>query len=116
MRQLVERQGWSWFILSAKHGLLDPERKTEPYDKTLETMTKTEQESWATAVMDTLESHLDGVCTIVVFAGTTYREHLVPDLRHRGIKVHVPMEGMRQGQRLAWLNAQLARLEEPRGK
>ena len=115
-RELVESQGWPWFILSAKHGLLDPERRTEPYDKTLTTMNGAEQEEWAAAVIDALKSHLVEVRSVVIFAGETYRKHLAPDLCSRGIEVHVPMEGLRQGEQSAWLNAQLARFEEPRGR
>lgn len=113
-RQLVESQGWPWFILSAKHGLLDPERMTEPYDKTLKTMNKVEQEEWAETVMDALHPCLAGVRSVVIFAGEVYRQHLEPELRRRCIEVHVPMEGLRQGEQLAWLSAQLARLRKPR--
>lgn len=83
---------------------------------TLNNMGDAERREWAKTVMDALEPRLARVRSVVIFAGETYRKHLVPDLRHRGIKVHVPMEGMRQGQRLAWLNAQLARPKKPRGK
>ena len=115
-RELVESQGWPWFILSAKHGLLDPERRTEPYDMTLNNMGAAERREWAKTVMDALEPRLTGVRSIVIFAGETYRKHLAPDLCSRGIEVHVPMEGLLQGEQLAWLNAQLARLKKRRGK
>ena len=62
--------------------------------------------------MDALRPRLAGVRSVVVFAGETYREHLEPELRRRGIAVHVPMEGLLQGQQLAWLNAQSARPEK----
>ena len=104
-RQIIEREGWSWFILSAKHGLLEPEQEIEPYDMTLNTMSAAERREWAKIVMDTLQPRLAGVRSVVVFAGEAYRQHLVPELRRRGIAVHVPMEGLRQGQQLAWLSA-----------
>ena len=113
-RELVESQGWPWFILSAKHGLLDPKRKTEPYDKTLNTMAAAERKEWAETVMDALHPRLAGVRVVVIFAGEVYRKYLEPELRRRGIEVQVPMEGLRQGEQLAWLSAQLALLEEPK--
>ena len=113
-RELVESQGWPWFILSAKHGLLDPKRMTEPYDKTLNTMGAVERREWADTVMDALRPRLAGVGSVVVFAGEVYRQHLEPELRRRCIEVHVPMEGLRQGEQLAWLSAQLARLRKPK--
>lgn len=113
-RQIVESQGWPWFILSARHGLLDPERRTEPYDKTLNTMGAVERREWAETVMDALHPRLAGVRSVVIFAGEVYRQHLEPELRRRCIEVHVPMEGLRQGEQLAWLSAQLARLRKPK--
>ena len=107
-RLLVEREGWPWFILSAKHGLLDPEREIEWYDMTLDTMGAHARRDWARMVMNTLERHLACVRSVVIFAGARYREHLEPAIRGRGIEVHVPMEGLRQGEQSAWLNAQLA--------
>lgn len=65
----MESQGWPWFILSAKHGLLDPERMTEPYDKTLNTMGAVERREWAETVMDALHPRLAGVRSVVIFAG-----------------------------------------------
>lgn len=115
-RRLVEREDWPWFILSAKHGLLDPERKIEWYDMTLDTMSAQARRDWARRVMNALEPHLSGARSVVIFAGENYRRHLAPELRDRNIEVHVPVEGLRQGQQLAWLNAQLAQLDEPGGK
>ncbi len=110
----MESQGWPWFILSAKHGLLDPERMTEPYDKTLNTMSAAERREWAETVMDALHPRLARVRVVVIFAGEVYRKYLEPELRRRGIEIQVPMEGLRQGEQLAWLSAQLARLKKPR--
>ena len=106
-RRLVEREGWPWFILSAKHGLLGPERRIEWYDMTLETMSAQARRDWARRVMNSLDPHLASVRSIVIFAGARYREHLEPALRSRGIEVHV--RSLRQGNQLQWLNDQLAR-------
>ena len=106
-RRLVEREGWPWFILSAKHGLLDPEREIEWYDMTLDTMGAHARRDWARTVMNALERHLAGVRSVVIFAGARYREHLEPALRGRGIEVHI--RSLRPGNQLQWLNEQLAR-------
>ena len=105
-RRLVEREGWPWFILSAKHGLLDPERMTECYDMTLNNMGTAERREWAITVMDALKPRLAGVRSVIVFAGENYRKHLVPELRRRGIEVHV--RSLKPGKQLKWLNDQLA--------
>lgn len=105
-RALVEAQGWPWFILSAKHGLVDPEQVIEPYEKTLNTMRVAERRDWAAGCRNALEAHLADVKSVVFFAGAKYREYLVPALVGRGIEVHVPMEGLRIGEQLAWLDRQ----------
>ena len=103
-RTLVEAQGWPWFILSAQHGLLHPDKEIAPYEKTLNTMRKAERQAWASDVMEALERHLGAVRTIVFFAGQRYREFFVPKLQKRGIQCDVPMEGLKIGEQLAWLN------------
>ena len=102
-RGLVEAQGWPWFILSAKYGLVHPEEEIAPYEKTLNKMRIVERRDWAGNVLAALEPHLTGVRSIVFLAGMNYREFLAPELRARGIDVHVPMQGMRIGKQLQWL-------------
>ena len=104
VRELVEAQGWPWFILSAKHGLVHPDDEVAPYEKTLNTMRVAERRAWASDVMQALECHLGGVQTVVVFAGQRYREFLVPEMRKRGVQVEVPMERLKIGEQLARLN------------
>ena len=103
-RALVEAQDWPWFILSAQYGLLHPDKEIAHYEKTLNTMRRDERQVWANDVMRALEGRLDGVRSVVVFAGEKYREFLVPEMQRRGVQVHVPMEGLKIGEQLAWLN------------
>lgn len=107
--EVVEAKGWSWRILSEEYGLLDPERDIGPYDKTLNKMPKSERVEWSRRVMRALDPSLAGVGSVVIFAGMEYREFLVPELRARGITVHIPMEGLRNGEQLAQLNRWLDR-------
>ena len=104
VRELVEAQGWPWFILSAEHGLVRPDDEIAPYEKTLNTMRVVQRRVWASDVMQALACHLGGVQTVVVFAGQRYREFLVPEMRKRGVQVEVPMERLKIGEQLAWLN------------
>lgn len=108
-RQVVKMEGWRWLILSAKYGLVDPDRQIEPYEKTLNNMSTVERRSWSSEVWRALERHLDGVRTVVFLAGQKYREDLEWRLRGRGIEVQVPMEGLRIGEQLACLNRWLTR-------
>lgn len=53
-RAYVERQGRQWFILSAKHGLIDPDDVISPYDESLVRMPASERLVWGTRVIETM--------------------------------------------------------------
>ncbi len=108
-RAVIEAEGWPWRILSAKYGLVDPDAVIEAYEKTLNEMRKDERVEWSHKVMAALDPGLVDVGSVVIFAGEKYREFLAPALLERGITVHVPMEGLRSGEQLAWLNERLDR-------
>jgi hypothetical protein len=88
MRAWAEARGDPWYILSAKHGLVDPETRLEPYDQ--RGISETQAETIATQL------HEDGVGTVHVTAGTDYTAPLVPALEARGIDVvnHFAGEGI----------------------
>ncbi len=103
-RACVEALGCPWYILSAKHGLLDPNATIDPYDETLKALPVYRRRTWARGVIEDLAPRLAGVRSVTLFAGRAYREFLEPEVRGRGIRLHVPMEGMGIGQQLAWLS------------
>jgi hypothetical protein len=96
--------GCPWFILSAEHGLLDPSTKIEPYDRTLNTMSKVERVAWANQVIQQIDVAGVSPKKITFFAGERYREFIVPSLKAKGIDVAIPMEGLRIGEQLRWLS------------
>jgi len=106
-RACVEKTGRPWHILSAQYGLVHPDERIRPYEKTLKTMPVAERRTWAGLVLADIEPSLPGVDTVVFFAGESYREFLDPALRSRGLAVSVPMARLSQGRQLEWLNANL---------
>ena len=104
-RAHVEQLGATWFILSAAHGLLEPDRRIAPYDVTLRRMTAEARRAWAARVLGELEPHLRGKRRVVMFAGQRYRQYLVPLLEARGHSIAVPLAGLAIGKQLAWFNA-----------
>ena len=50
-RTCVERSGQSWYILSAKYGLVEPNELIEPYEKTLKKMRADDRRAWARGVI-----------------------------------------------------------------
>src|SRR4051794_13170880 len=75
-----ERTYDRWFILSAKYGLLDPDRVIEPYDRTLKTMTREERVGWAAKVLEQIAAVNLPDATYFFHAGQRYREFLVGNL------------------------------------
>jgi cytoplasmic iron level regulating protein YaaA (DUF328/UPF0246 family) len=93
------------YILSAKYGLLSPEDMIEPYEKTLKTMKTPERRAWAQGVLSALRESCDlDADTFVFLAGDTYRQNLVPHIKH----YTVPMEGLVFGKQLQWLESQVS--------
>lgn len=95
-----------WYILSAKHHLLDPERMIAPYDVTLKRMNAAQRRAWATEVCRQLrEQYPLSAATHVEFyfhAGMNYRRYLVDCLRSNGFVSHAPLEGLAIGKQLQW--------------
>lgn len=102
-REFAEAHADAWYILSALHGLLDPERVTAPYDFTLKECSRREREQWAWRVISELRSVVPPRSHIIVLAGKLYREHLEYDLTRYGFTVEVPMRGLSIGQQLQFL-------------
>ena len=105
--ELADRRADRWFILSAKHGLLDPDRVIEPYDLSLSSMNVAERRMWAKGVVRSLVPRLNSSDRVVLLAGKLYRENLVNTIHEHGCKVEIPMEGLRIGEQLQWLNERL---------
>ena len=103
------READEWYILSAKYGLASPETVLEPYDETLNRMPASARRAWAERVMDNLTQQLESGDEVIVLAGQRYRADLLDPLRQMGCTVQIPMQGLRIGEQLAWLNKQLGR-------
>jgi hypothetical protein len=107
-RKYVEQRCDTWYILSAKYGLVDPRQVIAPYEETLNTKSRVERKQWAQKVWADLQTHLYAGDHVVVITGERYREHLVPRLVEHGCVVEVPMEGLGIGRQLQWLSNQLS--------
>jgi len=102
LRELKDRD--QWFILSAKYGLVEPTTVIQPYNETLNAMTKPERQAWARKVLGKLQSILQTGDSVVFLAGKKYREFLEPKICAIGCCTSVPMQGMRIGEQLRWLS------------
>lgn len=109
-REYVEENHDEWYVLSAKHHLLDPEGPPiEPYDETLTGATTTRKREWAQTVYRQLEA--EGLLTdstqLVFHAGRDYYDELLPLLEADPVETKTPTDGLRYGETLAWYNDRL---------
>lgn len=88
----------SWYILSAKYGLVIPSQMIETYDVTLNAMPAAERRAWAARVREELEPFAGA--NFVALAGERYCAAL------DGLRVERPLQGMGIGQQLGWLTRQ----------
>lgn len=104
-RRAVETTCDSWFVLSALHGLVPPDKRLEPYDKTLNSLGHAERRRWSTHVLRDLEAHLGPLHGIhfELHAGATYLEFGLRDgLLSRGATVSWPTRGLPMGKQLQY--------------
>ena len=108
-RRHAEASGRPWLILSAEHGLLDPETIIEPYDVALASVGVHQRRVWSQGVFGQLKQRFPSLAGIVfeVHAGAAYVESgLAALLRDAGATVRRPIEGLLFGEQLAWYGGQ----------
>jgi len=103
-KDFAQKNSDRWYILSAKHGLIAPNTIIEPYNKTLNNMSREDRKKWANNVFQELRKKTKSNDEITFVAGLRYRQDLVPLLSERGNKICVPMEGLGIGKQLQWLS------------
>jgi hypothetical protein len=91
------------FILSAKHGLVEPQAVLAPYNFTMADMTAAQRVAWGRAVAKRLGPL--GNNTLVIYAGESYIE---PIRRAAPTwKIEAPLAGLGLFERLSWLKRRL---------
>lgn len=115
----AERHCERVYILSALHGLVELDRRLEPYNRRLGS--KKEREAWARRVASHLIGRHGRAVDYLLLAGVDYAGPLATALStHDGFRedgwhgvprerIHRPLAGMQVGQRLRWLNDQIVR-------
>ena len=120
-REYAESSGVSWYILSALHGLLEPDTDIQPYEETLKGKTVVNRAAWHVGVVAQLLDQLPDFfysfrdCTLEVHAGIAYREPLMPIFRELGFSCHSPTEKFQIGQRIAWFKEEARKNRIMRG-
>ena len=96
MRAYALARDQPWFILSAKHGLLRPRERVEPYDDFGLSEDQCKEIAQSLASMCVTEVEL--------IAGSKYSNPLTPELERYGIEVIERCRGLKIGSRMARLS------------
>ena len=110
MQAYAEQHHDDWWILSAKHGLLDPDGEPiEPYDETLSGARVVKKREWAEEVAEELDEQglLSEGITLVIHAGKDYYEELLPLIEDKDVSVEIPTEGLGIGGKKSWYKERL---------
>lgn len=110
MRSYAESNQDEWYILSAQHGLLDPDGEPiEPYDETLRNATIAEKREWAEQVAEQMDEagFFESAPIFVIHAGKDYYGELIPLIEDRATEIEIPTEGLSIGNTKSWYKEQL---------
>ena len=113
-RDYAEQNADRWFVLSAKYGLVSPEKFIEPYEQTLKGTRVRERREWAARVHAQMQQQgllHDGV-SFLWLAGQNYQRELRKLLSP--FPQNDPLAGKRIGPRKAWLKANIQNAQLPR--
>ena len=93
-RAHAEHSGYPWFVLSAKHGLLDPSDVVSPYDVQIDERSASYRTAWGEWVVAQLSERvqLEGV-TVEVHGGVDFAQPLRQPLSRRGASLDLPLPG-----------------------
>jgi len=103
-RRYAEQRGLAWFVLSAEHGLLHPDDWVAPYDVELKTQPASYRKAWGAWVIERLRRELGELrgVRLELHAGDAYADALVEPATAAGATLIRPLQGLRQGEQLAW--------------
>lgn len=111
-RRHVEERGGLWFILSAKHHLLEPDTPISPYQKALDDMSLSELREWGREAVRQMKERLPTAERVVFLCGAKYECEVLDWLQSRYPEVEAPLQGKRIGERMQWLDRQHEELRD----
>ena len=100
-----------WFILSALHGLVDPDTVLAPYDFSLRQLGSRQREVWGDRVVVELTDRFPSDTVLWFHAGALYRDAIASVVPH---EVRFPLAGLGIGEQLARYCRHAAAIEEGR--
>src|ERR1051325_4499617 len=87
-----------YYILSARYGLLEPDKTITPYNFTLKTLRQRERLAWAIRVADSIVWHVPAGSALTILAGNDYAASLESILTRKAFTINRPLKGLAIGQ------------------
>lgn len=89
------------WILSAKHGLVHPDKKIKSYNRSLKTVPRQEQRKWARRVAKAVTRHFPKGTKLEFYCGEVYLRDLISLLNTSFVCI-APLRGLSLGKQLQW--------------
>lgn len=106
-RRYAEASGLPWFIFSARHGLICPDERIEPYDVAMRDVPGRARRILGEQAAQRLQADVGPLAgrLVEVHAGALYVDALREPVERRGGSIVVPTAGLGIGQQLRWYRA-----------
>ncbi|WP_157180843.1 DUF6884 domain-containing protein [Actinopolymorpha alba] len=108
LRRYAERHAQPWFIISAEHGLVQPDEWLAPYERYLPDTPLWYQQIWGGWVAARLRLLAGDLThrTVEIHASDAYSAQVAPRLEEAGATVRVPLAKIPWDEHLAWYDEQ----------
>ena len=107
--QLARLRSTRWAILSAKHGLVEPDAVIEPYDLALRDASLDKRRAWGSRVSAALHARGYRGERCIILAPRAYVVPILADSLGSNMFEHyeTPLRGLGIGQQLGWLTQEI---------
>lgn len=105
-KEAAEKLATSWFVLSAKHGLLLPNDTIERYDVNLVTLDEGQKNAWAHQVRDSVADSVASCDRVTFLCSDIYTERVLGN-SSPGFVVRTPLRGKSKNQQIEYLKGLL---------
>ena len=109
-KEIAEKQGAPYFILSAKHHLLRPECVIDWYEQKVAKAHTDANRKWAERTVAEMKTTLPKAEKVIMLAPKNYYAGLLGWLGDNFPSVETPFKGLAMGKQLQWLGKELERL------
>lgn len=106
-RKICDEHTDRWLILSAKHGLLEPDKQVDPYDLAIDDLSNESKTNWIDAVSNKIRERSSPMKPVVFLGDPSYFIDIYHNLFHDEITTCIPFKHLNEFHRVEWLKCNL---------